>query len=199
MSVSKTENTGTMNRTRTPDQGKDRPEPSADEQRRMKHALRDARREPEDSGRGASGESILHGLYSASRQADQGAMLQAGGAGSPALQDLAALSDIAEQVLVASPESDQREIRIQLKNSLIPETDIRLTRQDGVLSVHLVTTSEQSAHFLSMHRDGLRQQLENRLGETVQVDVQKEQSADSGDGRSRQRRDLYAELRNKDA
>jgi type III secretion system needle length determinant len=195
MSIIKTENAGTVNRVSAAKLEKHRPEPSADDQRRMKHALRDSRRESEEhGGRASSGESILHGLFSANKSASPEALLQADGAGGPNLRDLAALSEIADQVLVSSSESSQREIRIHVKDSLIPETDIRLSRQGGVLSVHLVTTNEQSAHFLAVHRERLQQQLENRLGETVRVDVQGEDSTDSGDGRSRQQRDIYAEL-----
>jgi type III secretion system needle length determinant len=196
MSINKMDNTNNINRMTAPGQEKRRSEPSTDEQNRMKHALRNSRRESEEhSKRPSSGESILHGLYSASNPASLGGgQASAADVSSP---DLAALSEIAEQVLVSSPESSQREVRIQIKSSLLPETDIRLSRQGGVLSVHLVTTNEQSAHFLTMHKDGLRQQLENRLGETVRVDVQGD-SAASSDGRSRQQRDLYAEQRNND-
>ena len=196
MSIHRTESADGVNRASASRQEKDRSEPSADEQRRMKDALRDSRRESEDrDGRPPSGDSILHGLFAAGLQAGQEAPVQVNAPNSP---DLTALSEIAEKVLVSSADSDQREVRIQVKNSLIPETDIRLSRQGGVLSVYLVTTSDQSAHFLTMHREGLQQQLENRLGETVRVEVQREDSTDSGDGRSRQRRDIYAELRGKD-
>ena len=201
MSVNKTDNANNISQASRFEPEKSRPEPSPDEQRRMQHALRDSRRGSEDhadpDGRASSGESILHGLYSASNPAGMGGTLQANPVNDPNT-NLAALSEIAEQVLVSSPESSQREIRIQVKSSLIPETDIRLSRHDGVLSVHLVTTSDQSAHFLTMHREGLQQQLENRLGETVLVEVKGEHPSDSGDGRSRQQRDLYAEQRGED-
>jgi type III secretion system needle length determinant len=103
---------------------------------------------------------------------------------------LKALSEIADRLLVS--ESGNKEIRIQLKESLLPGTELRLTLQDGSVGVSFVCHNEQSALFLERHRRDLERRLADRLGGPAEVRVSQE-TAEDHDGRSRGRRDLYAE------
>ncbi len=177
--------------------------PSSPEgQERMRRApgpqdrSRDSGQEKEPAQGVLSGDAVLQGLFARASQSDAGTTLVAG---SPnAAERAEALAGVAERVLVSAPSQAEGEVRIQLKESVLPGVEIRLTRQDGLLAVHVVASEPSSANFFAMHREGLQQHLENRLGENVRVEVRQETSGSGGDGRSRQRRDLYAELRERD-
>lgn len=119
----------------------------------------------------------------------------AGGVG--ASESLNQLADtVASRILVSDTQySGQMEVRIQLKDSILPGTEVQITQVNGELQIKLVTDSNQSFDVLSTNAEMLKNQLEKRLdGRTVQVEVSMQNNSDGGgDGRSRNRRDLGEE------
>jgi type III secretion system needle length determinant len=110
---------------------------------------------------------------------------------------------ICERILVSEKDvSGRQEIRISLKNDILPDTEIRLVRDDKGLHITLVTTSAESRQFLESRQQGLEDFLSQRMKEKFSVSVsddrkQQSEQGDSGQdqGRSRQQRNLYDEMK----
>lgn len=72
------------------------------------------------------------------------------------------VGEIADQLQVADVDGS-REVRITLKNSILPGTEVRFSQQAGKMQVQFVTNSSQSQEFLAQHagalQDGLNQKL----------------------------------------
>ncbi|WP_142848233.1 type III secretion HpaP family protein [Telmatospirillum sp. J64-1] len=106
--------------------------------------------------------------------------------------DLTALADtVAERILVSDENADgSQEVRIQLKENVLPGTEIRLRHEGGRLVVELVCANADSLRFLDSQRDGLSSLLNSRLKDEVQVRVTPagpgEGSGQPQDGRSRE-------------
>lgn len=92
----------------------------------------------------------------------------------PALRDIAA--EVAERLLVSDGPVDGRsEVRILLKDSVLPGTEIRISREAGSIQIAFVTFSADSARFLAEQQAALQQALQERMPrETVHVSVTRE-------------------------
>lgn len=100
--------------------------------------------------------------------------------------------EIVDRLLVSDPSfSEKQEVRMQLKESVLPGTEVRLTREGGEVRVTFVTTAQESASLLAGHRQNLQVLLEQKFpGERIFVEIREEES-EHGDneGRSRNRRE----------
>jgi len=97
---------------------------------------------------------------------------------------------IAERILVSSAADSKgaQEIRIQLKESVLPHTEVRIHRHAGSLQVEFVTTSKDSQLFIAQRQPDIQRVLGERLkGETVNVVVQEGQQTRGGEGEGRSR------------
>jgi type III secretion system needle length determinant len=104
---------------------------------------------------------------------------------------------IADKLLVSeSSLSGKEEIRIVLKETVLPATEVRISKEGGRLGVELITASEDAFRMLSSEKINLEQRLMDRLNDSVSVQVRFNET-DQGDnqGRSRQQRNLYDETR----
>jgi type III secretion system needle length determinant len=137
------------------------------------------------------GDSILHSLGATGRGAPDAV------AESHADLSLTRIcQDLVERILVSSPSAGSgEEVRILLRNDILPETEIRIRRDGAGLHVEFVTQSADANRFLLAHAGDLQQYLSQRLADVVvRVDVQHETpDGEANDGRSRQRRNLYEE------
>ena len=80
------------------------------------------------------------------------------------------------------------EIRMSLKDKLLPDTEIRIIRSRDQLEIRLVTGSESSRALLVEHRANLQTHLSERLDESVKVNLQfRGSDREENQGRSRQR------------
>lgn len=138
------------------------------------------------------GDAILRSLGgSAEASAAKGA---AGVTASDSINQLA--DQVASRILVSDTQyTGQMEVRIQLKDSILPGTEVQITQVNGEVQIKLVTESNQSFDVLSTNAEALKTQLKDRLdGKNVQVEVSMQNNSDGGgDGRSRNRRDLNDE------
>ena len=102
------------------------------------------------------------------------------------------VGEIANRILVSSPSDNPagtQEIRIQLKESVLPNTEVRIYRHAGSLQVEFLTGSKDSQMFIEQRQPDIQKILGERLSnETVNVSVQDSQQTrgGQGDGRSRQ-------------
>ncbi len=109
-------------------------------------------------------------------------------------------ASVAERVLVSDPGAgshQQQEVRITLKDDVLPGTEVRVWREGGQVRVEFVTSSDSSASFLSREQASLQTTLHERLAVTdIAVNVTRAGGAEgeSNDGRSRQRRNLFDEI-----
>jgi type III secretion system needle length determinant len=105
------------------------------------------------------------------------------------------VQQICDKILVSDPASGGREVRITLKDSILPGTEIRLLQDAGRLQVQFVTDNVDSQNRLAQHQAALQSLLSERLeGRDVVVEVAMESGAENmGDGRSRQQRDAQEE------
>lgn len=90
---------------------------------------------------------------------------------------LAALaSEVAERVLVSDPASgESSEVRIILKDSVLPQTEIRISRNAGEMLVQFVTQSAESAEWLAAQQIAVQELLQERLRrEKVRVEIQRD-------------------------
>lgn len=120
------------------------------------------------------------------------------------------ISDIAEKIvdriLVSntSMNNSKDEVRLMIKNSVLPETEVRISRHGGQLEIQLVTKDTDAYRLLNERADGLQHFLKERLRNSeVNVRLQFDEagaeagnnhSGRDGDGRSRNRRNLADEV-----
>lgn len=104
--------------------------------------------------------------------------------------------ELVDQILVSQPQGEGgEEVRIRVDRSWLPETEIRLTKTTGSpLQVEFISDRMESQRFLMPNLADLRTRLAERTGETVQLRMSEHMDSDSGDGRSRNRRNIYEEI-----
>jgi type III secretion system needle length determinant len=106
-------------------------------------------------------------------------------------------SELVDRLYSASPDDEKGGVLLKFKDDLLPETEVRLFKdENGVLNVNFSTTSSEAAALLNQHQGRLANYLQNQLGGSVRVNLE-DKGADSGggDGRSRQRRSVLDEYK----
>ena len=106
-------------------------------------------------------------------------------------------SELVDRLYSASPDDEKGGVLLKFKDDLLPETEVRLFKdENGVLNVNFSTTSSEAAALLNQHQGRLANYLQNQLGGSVRVNLE-DKGADSGggDGRSRQRRNVLDEYK----
>lgn len=105
---------------------------------------------------------------------------------------------LAQRVLVSERStSGASEVRIQLRESVLQGTEIRLTRQQGELKIQFHVPNADLARQLGGQTDGIQQMLSARLNEPVRIDIaiaspsSRADTGQPGDGHSRNRQDPY--------
>ena len=98
---------------------------------------------------------------------------------------------IATRVLVSPPGASNPEVRIQLKESVLQGSDVRIFRENGALKVVFVAPNQEAANFIANNREAMTATLNDRLpGEQVDISIETRQSererGEHGEGRSRQ-------------
>ena len=104
---------------------------------------------------------------------------------------------LCERILVSKRDlHGNQEVRITLKESAIPETEVRIRLEGHTLKVEFVTESRVSGELLENNLDTLKERLGQRVTENVVVTVKghDEFNGQGQDGRSRQRRFVYDEV-----
>ena len=152
----------------------------------------------------SAGDAILN-LLQANRPVSGAAGAQ--GPLPPAMRTIAEVADkIVDRILVSDKSlSGDGEVRLMLKDSVLPGTEVRILRHAGALQIQMVTQSTDAYRLLAEKQDNLQAFLTERLNDReVRVELNfKDQGADSGanrqgdqhsDGRSRHRRDLIEEM-----
>jgi type III secretion system needle length determinant len=138
-----------------------------------------------------SGESILRSM-SGHNAVNQAEPAVAPSEGAAAAENL--ISEMAERILVseADKSSNTAEVRINIKNSVLPDTEIILRREGDRLNVLLLTASAASHHTLLEAAPALRELLlkqDSRKEEDLSVEVAL-QDGRQDDGRERRSRGL---------
>jgi len=103
---------------------------------------------------------------------------------------------IADRILISTQNQDgSNEIRIQVKQDILPDTEIQITKTGDQININFITSSNESMDLLNTHTETLFQNLNNRLDEKVTIQINSsESSSQDSDGRSRQQRNLYDEM-----
>lgn len=104
-------------------------------------------------------------------------------------------SELVDRFYSASPDDEKGGVLLKFKDDLLPETEVRLFKdENGVLNVNFSTSSSEAAALLNQHQGRLANYLQDQLGGSVRVNLE-DKGADSGggDGRSRQRRNVLDE------
>ena len=102
------------------------------------------------------------------------------------------VGEIADRILVSTPADNPaggQEICIHLKESVLPNTEVRIYRHAGSLQIEFMTASKDSQMFIEQRQSDIQKVLDKRLaGERVQVSVQDSRQTRGGqeEGRSRQ-------------
>ena len=106
----------------------------------------------------------------------------------------AILQKMADQIHVSAKNSvNGAEIRLTLKDNILPGTEIRIHRTDGALSVVVNTTSAEAGNFLAQHEASLQKTLAEKFaGEKVQVNINMS-GGDNQDSDGRSRNQYVAE------
>lgn len=107
----------------------------------------------------------------------------------------AAAREIADWILVSGRFGEgKEEVRIFLKERVLAGTEVRISREGGDIRLEIRTDSADSRAFLAGRTDDLARTLKDRVGENVTIDLRFSGSGrEEGNGRSRQRRNLYDE------
>ena len=104
----------------------------------------------------------------------------------------AIVHQVAEDVMVS--EIDSREVRISIKDSILPETEVRLVQDGGRMQVRFVTTSSDSLEKITQHQNSLQTALNERIpgrGFVVSVEMDSTTFSDHRDGQSRGKQDQH--------
>ncbi len=116
------------------------------------------------------------------------------------------LQALSSRILVSTPRADgSKEVHIHIKNDLLPQTEARLQLNGNQLQVNLVCADMNTANFLTQNAASLQNVLAQKHVGDVTVTVtdgnatqsdRAGQDGDrgSGDGRSRQQRNIYDEM-----
>lgn len=107
-----------------------------------------------------------------------------------------AIDEIVDRILVARSEmtGGKDEVRISLKSAVLPDTEVHVSRVDGTLNINFMTGSESSRNTINQNIDAFRTRLQDVVKTDVVVQTKFQDQNASGDGRSRQQRDLYEEM-----
>lgn len=138
------------------------------------------------------GQSILGGLAGAGESFDQ-----AGGGDLDAISELG--NALVKRMLAAGPAEGDSGVLLSMKDDdILPQTDIRIYKQDGMLHVNFTTSSQDSANLLNQHQADLSEYLKNRLNlDQVNVHIEHTgaggQQQPGGDSGSRQKRRVVDE------
>lgn len=99
----------------------------------------------------------------------------------------AALQKMADQIHVSAKDAvNGAEIRISMKDSVLPDTEIRIMRNAGELTVTLNTKSAEANNFLASHEASLQKSLSEKFaGEKINVNINLSGGDNPEDGRSR--------------
>ncbi|AMO57373.1 hypothetical protein GZ77_15670 [Endozoicomonas montiporae] len=96
------------------------------------------------------------------------------------------INKLVDKIHVSAKDSiNGAEVRITMKDNILPGTEIRIQRAGGELTVTMNTTSADTHNFLAVNESSLLKSLNERFGDKVQVNIN--MSGDQpGDGRSRE-------------
>jgi type III secretion system needle length determinant len=96
---------------------------------------------------------------------------------------------LVEQILVSHPDQlGDKEVRLRVRNSVLPDTEIRLSRgADGLLSVTLATGRSDALQTLVAARADLKQALDTRENREIRLTVVDTRDAGAEDGNSDRR------------
>ena len=111
----------------------------------------------------------------------------------------AALQKLADQIQVSAKDAvNGAEVRITLKDSVLPGTEIRIQRQGGELTVVMNTSSAEAGNFLAQHEASLQKMLAERFSnDKVQVNINMS-GGDNQDSDGRSRNQYVAEDNDQD-
>jgi hypothetical protein len=149
--------------TGTRSQSRDEPDPQLTEQFREKMAARDA---PAD-GQGIPPPMRPFDLFGhATMPAD-----------APQTETQERVNDIQEAVarlLVSDASRGPAEVRIRLKDELLPGTEIRVRENSGRLEIDFVASDPESANWVAAQAETIAGELSRRLRREVRLRVQRE-------------------------
>lgn len=158
-------------------------------------------REPGNNGLTQVADTILASMGMSKTESAKQPLVEGARTGSKIPHDQPQLNKVMEaicdRVLVSEKSIEGRqEVRISLKESVLPDTEIRIKREADGLSIEMISGSSDARQLLKENVQGLQNLLHQKLGEKVQVAVMGAGQSDgaSGQGRSRQRRDAYEEM-----
>jgi type III secretion system needle length determinant len=105
--------------------------------------------------------------------------------------------ELVESIIASQPAADgSAEVRIRLDRAWLPDTEIRLIRTpDAGLEVEFATDSPEAQRFLQPNLSELRGRLSERMEGRIAVRMSESSSGADSDGRSRNRRNLYEEIK----
>lgn len=142
---------------------------------------------PDDAGT-LCGDTVLQSLFG---NRNLTAMEKAAeSASAPPSTDMTALvTSVADQILVSDPRlSGQTEVRIMINDSILPGTELHLTRgADGLLTITMLTSDAAAHQSLVAAQDTLKTCLEQHESSPVRIDINQRSEAESGDQRRRSR------------
>ncbi|WP_062268366.1 type III secretion HpaP family protein [Endozoicomonas arenosclerae] len=97
------------------------------------------------------------------------------------------INKLVDKIMVSSKDAiEGAEVRITLKDNILPGTEIRIQRVSGELQVTMNTSNADSHNFLVANEASLMKNLE-KLGEKVQVNINMSGGGgEQNDGRSQQ-------------
>jgi type III secretion system needle length determinant len=110
------------------------------------------------------------------------------------------LSELVNKVMVSTDGlKTGKEVRMVVSDSLLPATEMKIERSQGVLHVQFSTSAAESRQLLMTVQTDLQDRLTRHLGDEVSVEVisTQMQGGDDNEGRSRQRRNLVEEMKNR--
>ncbi|MDD7805073.1 MAG: type III secretion HpaP family protein [Endozoicomonas sp. (ex Botrylloides leachii)] len=105
----------------------------------------------------------------------------------------AALQKMADQIHVSAKDAvNGAEIRITIKDTILPGTEVRINRHGGELTVTMNTSSLDSHNFLAQHAASLQKQLDERFSTEI-VQLSLDMAGDMNDQGGDNSRNEYVE------
>ena len=126
-------------------------------------------------------------------QARMAAPAQRAEAGAPAAISSELVADVAQRILVSAGQHGQdKEVRIQVKDTVLNDTEVVISRQKGELVVVFETRSHADNVLLGNSRDAITASLREALDGPVRIDINAETpDTDPRDRHDRRSRGMY--------
>ena len=100
------------------------------------------------------------------------------------MQTIERAEKIADQIVLQTAK-DVKQVNIKFNNQVLPNTEVTVTRENGMVKMEFVTTNPESFNLMNKAESALTDTLNRRFENNVSININLANNSDQQDGRSR--------------